>query len=86
MVKPRASLTAALAQKTSPPPAADPAAVPAAKPPKADDGKITSSLRMSPHLWSELKVLAVQRRCRVNDLIVEGVENLLALNGRKTAA
>lgn len=83
MAKPKASLTAALAQKQ--PVAAAAERAPAAMP-KVDDGKITSSLRMSPHLWSELKVLAVQRRCRVNDLIVEAIENHLALNGRKTAA
>jgi hypothetical protein len=47
---------------------------------------MTTSLRIRPELLSELKVLAVQRRCRVNDVVVEAIENLLALNGRRTAA
>jgi hypothetical protein len=51
-----------------------------------DNDKLVTSLYIKADLMTELKVLAVQRRCRVNDLIVEGVENLLALNGRKTAA
>jgi predicted DNA-binding protein len=47
---------------------------------------MTTSLRIRPELLSELKVLAVQRRCRVNDVVVEAIENLLELNGRRTAA
>jgi hypothetical protein len=35
---------------------------------------------------SALKVLAVQRRCRVNDLVVEAINNHLALNGQRAAA
>jgi hypothetical protein len=35
---------------------------------------------------TELKILAVERRCRVNDVVVEAIENLLALHGRRTAA
>jgi hypothetical protein len=31
---------------------------------------------------TELKILAVQRRCRVNDVVVEAIENLLELNGK----
>jgi hypothetical protein len=52
----------------------------------ADDGKVTTSLRIRPEVLSELKVLAVQRRCRVNDLILEAIDNYLALNGRRNAA
>jgi hypothetical protein len=51
-----------------------------------DNGKLVTSLHIKANLMAELKVLAVQRRCRVNDLIVEAIENHLALNGRKTAA
>ena len=84
MAKPKASLAAAMAQKQ--PAAVEPVPTSKAKPPKVDDGKMTTSLRIRPELLSELKVLAVQRRCRVNDVVVEAIENLLALNGRKTAA
>ena len=35
---------------------------------------------------AELKALALKRRVTVNDLIVEAIENHLALNGRRTAA
>lgn len=59
---------------------------PAARPPKVDDGKMTTSLRIRPDLLAELKVLAVHRRVRVNDVILEAIENHLALNGRRTAA
>ena len=85
MAKPKPTLTAALAQKPLSVVAAEPAA-PAIKRPKVDNDKLVTSLYIKADLMTELKVLAVQRRCRVNDLIVEGVENLLALNGRKTAA
>ena len=57
-----------------------------ARPKVADDGKVTTSLRIRPEVLSELKVLAVQRRCRVNDLILEAIDNYLALNGRRNAA
>jgi hypothetical protein len=45
-----------------------------------------TSLRISPELMAGLKLLAVQRRCRVNDVVVEAIENILELNGRRTAA
>jgi hypothetical protein len=35
---------------------------------------------------ADLKSLAVLRRCSVNDVIVEAIENHLALNGRRSAA
>ena len=85
MAKPQASLAAALAQK-QPAAAAEPAAARTAKSPKTDDGKMQTSLRISPELMAGLKLLAVQRRCRVNDVVVEAIENILELNGRRTAA
>jgi NRPS condensation-like uncharacterized protein len=66
--------------------AAEPAAAPAAKPPKADDGNITTSLKIPRDLLKELKSLAIDRRVRVNDVVLEAIVNHLALNGRKTAA
>ena len=87
MAKPKASLTAALAQKAPQPPAdVAPASAPEAPPPKVDDGTITTSLKIKREVLAELKVLALQRRCRVNDVILEAVDNHLALNGRRVAA
>jgi hypothetical protein len=77
------TLETVVARKTPP---QDPEPSPATKPAKADDGKMTTSLRIKPDLLAELKVLAVQRRCRVNDVILEAIENHLALNGRRAAA
>jgi len=77
------TLETAVARKTSP---QDTEPSPATKPAKVDDGKMTTSLRIKPDLLAELKVLAVQRRCRVNDVILEAIENHLALNGRRAAA
>jgi hypothetical protein len=34
---------------------------------------------------AELKGLALQRRCRVNDVILEAIDNHLTLNGRRAA-
>jgi hypothetical protein len=51
-----------------------------------DDGKMTTSLRIRPEVLAELKLLALQRRIRVNDVILEAIENHLALNGRRAAA
>ena len=86
MPKQKASLTAALAQKQPAPVAAQPAPTPTAKRPKVDNGTLVTSLYIKADLMTELKVLAVQRRCRVNDVVVEAIENLLALNGRRVAA
>ena len=87
MAKPKPSLTAALAQKQPPPvAAAEPAPASRAKPPKVDEGTITTSLRIKRELLADLKGLALQRRCSVNDLLVQGAEDILALNGRKSAA
>lgn len=87
MAKPKASLTAALAQKPAPA-TAEPAAAPApiAKPSKADDGTIKTSLVIKRDYLAELKTLALKRRVTVNDLILEAIENHLALNGRSPAA
>ena len=51
-----------------------------------DDGTITTSLRIKRELLADLKGLALQLRCSVNDLLVQGAEDILALNGRKSAA
>jgi hypothetical protein len=89
MAKPKASLTAALAQKQAPAtvaPAPELAPAPTAKPPKADDGTIKTSLVIERDDLAELKALALKRRVTVNDVVVEAIKNHLALNGRRTAA
>jgi hypothetical protein len=47
------------------------------------DGKIDH--RCASPTW-RLKVRAVRRRCRVNDVILESIENHLALSGQRAAA
>lgn len=78
------TLAGVLAQKT--PASAPEPAPPAATKAKADDGKMTTSLRIRPEILGELKVLALQKRVRVNDVILEAIENYLALHGRRDAA
>ena len=46
---------------------------------RLQDGKMTTSLRIEPDLLAELKVLAVQKRVRVNDVIIEAIRNHLAM-------
>lgn len=61
----------------SPEPAAAP---PPASPIKATDSRIATTLRIEPERLEALKILAAKRRVRVNDLILEGVDHVLALN------
>jgi hypothetical protein len=60
-----------------------PAAVPAPESPppaarKADDGKVTTSMRIDADKMEALKVIAVRERVRVNDLVVEGINHVIA--------
>ncbi|HEX2939590.1 MAG TPA: hypothetical protein VHO91_00990 [Rhodopila sp.] len=72
------TFTAALAQDAAPEPAEDkPAKV------KAKDDRINTTLRISPEGLEALKVIAAAKRIRVNDLLLEGAEYVLALNGKK---
>jgi hypothetical protein len=50
---------------------------------KAGDGRINTTLRISPEGLEALKNIAAAKRIRVNDLLLEGAEYVLALNGRK---
>jgi hypothetical protein len=71
--------------KKAPAPAPEPAPQPAAKA-KPDDGKMTTSLRIRPEMLTELKILAMQKRVRVNDVILEAIRNHLAVHGRGDTA
>lgn len=72
------TFTAALAQEALPP--AEPAAAPKGKP---KDDRINTTFRISPEGLEALKNVAAAKRIRVNDLLLEGAEHVLALNGRK---
>lgn len=69
------TFTAVLAQ--------DQAALEPAKPAKLKDDRINTTLRISPEGLEALKNVAAAKRIRVNDLLLEGAEYVLALNGRK---
>jgi hypothetical protein len=66
------SLASALATK-EPPPAAQ----------KPTDARIATTLRIEPERLEALKIIAAKRRVRVNDLILEGVDHILALHSTK---
>lgn len=51
--------------------------------PKPKDSRINTTLRISPEGLEALKNVAAAKRIRVNDLLLEGAEHVLALNGRK---
>ena len=76
------TLETVLAKKA---PVPEPAPQPAAKA-KPDDGKMTTSLRIRPAMLAELKMLALEKRVRVNDVILEAIDNHLAVHGRRSAA
>lgn len=52
-------------------------------PSKPKDNRINTTLRISPEGLEALKNVAAAKRIRVNDLLLEGAEHVLALNGRK---
>jgi hypothetical protein len=68
------TFTAALAKEQEAPPE------PPAKP---KDDRINTTLRISPEGLEALKNVAAAKRIRVNDLLLEGAEYVLELNGRK---
>jgi hypothetical protein len=58
-------------------------ATPSEAPAKPKDDRINTTLRISPEGLEALKNVAAAKRIRVNDLLLEGAEYVLALNGRK---
>ncbi len=73
------SLSDALAEKN---PAAPAQPASATRPPPPDD-RINTTLRIPHEGLVALKHIAAERRIRVNDLLLEGAEHVLALNGKK---
>ena len=87
-MRPKQSLAAALATKESPRPPNDnqPAPEPATAAPKSPrPDVIATTIRIDPDRLERLKVIAHRRRMRVNELLLEGVDHLLALHGGKTS-
>lgn len=78
------SLQSALARKEEPTPPELTSPAPAAKR-TAPDARVATSLRMPPELMIRLKTLAVRERTRVNDIIIEAIENHLAMKGDRAA-
>src|SRR4051794_15207039 len=77
------TLTESLTPKA--PPQAEPP-VPLAPPPAKvglTESRVATSVRIEPDKLDELKMLAVRRRVKVNDLILQGIDHVLAL-GRQT--
>lgn len=60
-----------------------PPELPQAAKEKAGDGRVNTTIRISPEGLEALKNVAASKRIRVNDLLLEGAEYVLALNGRK---
>jgi hypothetical protein len=46
---------------------------------------MATTLRIEPEMLLQLKALALQKRIRVNDVILEAIENYLALHGKQAA-
>lgn len=76
-MKKKATFSDALASEAAPLPATEPAAT------KPKDDRINTTIRISPAGLEALKNVAAAKRVRVNDLLLEGAEHVLALHGRK---
>jgi hypothetical protein len=59
------------------------AASPDAKPERLTDQRMSTTLRIEPALLRELKYAAVDEDKKVNDLILEGVQHVLALRRQR---
>jgi hypothetical protein len=56
------------------------------KPARLTDQRINTTLRLEPEKLERLKIIAARKRVRVNDLLLEGVDHVLALYSLGTAA
>ena len=50
------------------------------------ESQLKRSLRLEPEKLERLKIIAARKRIRVNDLLLEGVDHVLALHSLGTAA
>ena len=76
----RAATCHALAKKDHPPVLSVVPETVAAPSPKQNDGRMATTIRIEPERLEALKILAAKRRVRVNDLLLEGVNHVLALH------
>lgn len=63
---------------TKKPPEPEPQPAPAKA--RHEDGKMTTSLRIEPEKLGRLKMLALRRRVRVNDIILHAIDDYLAVH------
>jgi len=56
------------------------------KPPRLTDQRVNTTLRIEPEKLERLKIIAARKRIRVNELLLEGVDHVLALHSLHTAA
>jgi predicted HicB family RNase H-like nuclease len=64
----------------------EPAPSLATKRAKVDDGKMTTSMRIEPEKLEALKIIAARERIRVNDLVMQGIDHVIALRRQGRAA
>ena len=58
----------------------------ATRPQRLTDRRINTTLRLEPEKLERLKIVAARKQIRVNDLLLEGVDHVLALYSLGTAA
>ena len=66
------------------PPARSPEQQPAKK--VADDGRMSTSLRIEPERLEALKIIALRERVRVNELVLRGIDHIIALHNQGRVA
>jgi len=59
---------------------------PGEKPRAKDDGKVTTSVRIELEKLEALKIIAARQRVRVNELVLQGVDHVIALHKQGRAA
>jgi hypothetical protein len=80
------SLKDSLTRKSEAPTSPQPEAPQATKPERLTDQRINTTLRLEPEKLEKLKIIAARKRVRVNDLLLEGVDHVLALHSLHSAA
>jgi hypothetical protein len=80
------SLKDSLTRKPDVAAAAAPSIPQGTKPDRLTDRRINTTLRLEPDKLERLKIIAARKRIRVNDLLLEGVDHVLALYSLGTAA
>ena len=50
------------------------------------DGRMSTSFRIEPERLEALKIIALRERVRVNELVVRGIDHIIALHNQGRAA